>query len=130
MNANIDPIFLSGSSQRIKNELYKVIDSSDVILQILDTRDPMGTRCPHVEKYLKTQCTHKHLILILNKIDLVPNWVTQRWLKILSQEYPTIAFHASINNSFGKGALISLLRQFRVLHKGKRTESKSNFQYL
>ncbi|ETO13579.1 hypothetical protein RFI_23790 [Reticulomyxa filosa] len=57
----LEPIFLSGQSQRIKNELYKVIDSSDVILQVLDARDPMGTRSPHIEKYLKLQCPHKHL---------------------------------------------------------------------
>lgn len=33
---------------------------------------------------------------------------------------PTIAFHASINNSFGKGSLIQLLRQFSVLHSDKK----------
>lgn len=31
---------------------------------------------------------------------------------VLSQEYPTLAFHASLTNSFGKGSLIQLLRQF------------------
>jgi len=36
---------------------------------------------------------------------------------LLSKEYPTLAFHASITNSFGKGALIQLLRQFALLHK-------------
>lgn len=30
----------------------------------------------------------------------------------MSQEYPTLAFHASLTNSFGKGSLIQLLRQF------------------
>ena len=35
-------------------------------------------------------------------------------------EYPTIAFHASINNSFGKGSLIQLLRQFSKLHSDKK----------
>lgn len=43
-----------------------------------------------------------------------------RWVKILSKEAPTIAFHASINNSFGKGSLIQLLRQFSVLHSDKK----------
>lgn len=33
-------------------------------------------------------------------------------MAILSSEYPTLAFHASITNPFGKGALIQLLRQF------------------
>jgi nuclear GTP-binding protein len=34
----------------------------------------------------------------------------------LSKEYPTLAFHASITNPFGKGSLIQLLRQFGKLH--------------
>jgi len=41
-------------------------------------------------------------------------------VKHLSLSAPTIAFHASINNSFGKGALIQLLRQFSVLHSDKK----------
>jgi hypothetical protein len=41
----------------------------------------------------------------------VPAWVTKRWLHALSREYPTLAFHASMGHPFGKGALLSLLRQ-------------------
>lgn len=107
-----DWVMAAGQSKRIWNELYKVVDSSDVILQVLDARDPMGTRSPYIEKYLKTEKAHKHLIFILNKVDLVPTWVTQRWVAILSSEYPTVAFHASMTHPFGKGSLINLLRQF------------------
>ena len=71
----IEPIFSKGKSKRIWNELYKVIDSSDVVLHVLDARDPFGTRCRSVEKYLKTEAPHKHLIFILNKCDLVPSSV-------------------------------------------------------
>lgn len=110
----------AGQSKRIWNELYKVIDSSDVIMQVLDARDPMGTRSPQLEKFLKTEKKHKHLIFILNKVDLIPNWVTQRWVAILSAEYPTIAFHASLMHPFGKGALINILRQFGKLHEDKK----------
>lgn len=115
-----DWVFGAGMSRRIWNELYKVIDSSDVLLQVLDARDPMGTRSPHVEKFLREEKRHKHLIFILNKVDLVPNWVTQRWVAILSAEYPTIAFHASLTHPFGKGSLINLLRQFGKLHIDKK----------
>lgn len=40
-------------------------------------------------------------------------------MKTLSKEYPTLAFHSSIRNPFGKGSLISLLRQFSSLHKSR-----------
>ncbi|XP_059053789.1 nucleolar GTP-binding protein 2 [Achroia grisella] len=115
-----DWVFGAGMSKRIWNELYKVIDSSDVLLQVLDARDPMGTRSPYVEKFLREEKPHKHLIFILNKVDLVPNWVTQRWVAILSSEYPTVAFHASMTHPFGKGSLINLLRQFAKLHIDKK----------
>lgn len=115
-----DWIFGAGMSRRIWNELYKVIDSSDVLLQVLDARDPMGTRSSYVEKFLREEKPHKHLIFILNKVDLVPNWVTQRWVAILSAEYPTIAFHSSLTHPFGKGSLINLLRQFAKLHIDKK----------
>ena len=69
-------IYTKGQSRRIWNELYKVIDSSDVIVHVLDARDPVGTRCKSVETYLRKEAPHKHLIFVLNKCDLVPNWVT------------------------------------------------------
>lgn len=113
-------IFSKGQSKRIWNELYKVIDSSDVVIHVLDARDPMGTRCRSVEEYMKKETPHKHLIYVLNKCDLVPTWVAAAWVKHLSKERPTLAFHASITNSFGKGSLIQLLRQFSQLHKERK----------
>lgn len=50
----------------------------------------------------------------------VPAWVTKRWLHWLSREYPTLAFHASITNPFGKGSLLSLLRQLARLRTDKQ----------
>eukprot|EP01062_Namystynia_karyoxenos_P004735 TRINITY_DN11680_c1_g1_i1.p1 TRINITY_DN11680_c1_g1~~TRINITY_DN11680_c1_g1_i1.p1 ORF type:complete len:662 (+),score=270.71 TRINITY_DN11680_c1_g1_i1:93-2078(+) len=122
-----------GQSPRIWNQLWKVIDSSDVLLQVLDARDPLGTRSKYLEQYLQKEKKYKHLIFILNKVDLVPTWVTARWLQILSKERPTIAFHASLTNPFGKGNLINLLRQFSRLRgsgkKGGSTLSCGLFGY-
>lgn len=88
-----EPIFTKGTSKRIWNELYKVIfrylfkdfvsilthmkviDSSDVVIHVLDARDPLGTRCRSVEKYIREEAPHKHLIFVLNKCDLVPTSV-------------------------------------------------------
>uniref|UniRef100_A0A8D2AND6 Nucleolar GTP-binding protein 2 n=1 Tax=Sciurus vulgaris TaxID=55149 RepID=A0A8D2AND6_SCIVU len=115
-----EEIYKKGQSKRIWGELYKVIDSSDVVVQVLDARDPMGTRSPHIEAYLKKEKPWKHLIFVLNKCDLVPTWATKRWVAVLSQDYPTLAFHASLTNPFGKGAFIQLLRQFGKLHTDKK----------
>ncbi|KAK4533998.1 hypothetical protein CDCA_CDCA01G0023 [Cyanidium caldarium] len=102
-----------GQSRRIWNELHKVIDSSDVVVQVLDARDPLGTRSPFIERFLKRDRPHKHLVLVLNKSDLVPKAVTARWLQLLSREYPTVAFQAAdLKKPFGRGALIQLLRQY------------------
>lgn len=115
-----DDLFAKGQSKRIWGELYKVLDCSDVILEVVDARNVPGTRCEHVEKHVKKNASHKHLVIVINKCDLVPSWVTRKWVKILSKDFPTLAFHASITNAFGKGALISLLRQFGKLHADKR----------
>ncbi|MBW0537351.1 hypothetical protein O181_077066 [Austropuccinia psidii MF-1] len=119
-NKAVDYILSAGTSKRIWSELYKVIDSSDVLLQVLDARDPLGTRCLSVENYLSKEKRGKKLVWILNKVDLVPGWVAARWVKYLSKFHPTIAFHASINNSFGKGSLIQLLRQFSSLFSDRK----------
>uniref|UniRef100_A0A8C4Z152 Nucleolar GTP-binding protein 2 n=1 Tax=Gadus morhua TaxID=8049 RepID=A0A8C4Z152_GADMO len=115
-----EEIFKKGQSKRIWGELYKVIDSSDVVIQVLDARDPMGTRSQSIETYMKKEKPWKHLIFVLNKCDLIPTWVTKRWVAILSAINPTLAFHASLTNSFGKGCLIQLLRQFGKLHTDKK----------
>jgi len=122
-------IFGAGQSKRIWNELYKVIDSSDVVIQVLDARDPLGTRSAMVEEYLQKEKQHKHLLFVLNKVDLVPTWVTQKWVATLSQEVPTIAFHASLMHPFGKGALINVLRQLGKLHTSSKQISVGMIGY-
>ncbi|KAL4950428.1 NUC091 domain-containing protein [Aspergillus filifer] len=120
MPTSREAVFLKGQSKRIWNELYKVIDSSDVVIHVIDARDPEGTRCRGIEKYIREEAPHKHLIFVLNKCDLVPTGVAAAWVRALSKDYPTLAFHASINNSFGKGSLIQLLRQFSSLHSDRK----------
>lgn len=121
-------LFAKGQSKRIWGELYKVLDASDVVVQVLDARDPMGTRCRRIEQELKSnERRHKHMVFLLNKCDLIPVWATRRWVRVLGAEYPTIAMHSSITNPFGKGALIQLLRQFAHLHQNDRKQISVGF---
>lgn len=50
----------------------------------------------------------------------IANLTQAAWVRQLSKDHPTLAFHASINNSFGKGSLIQLLRQFSSLHSDRK----------
>jgi nuclear GTP-binding protein len=51
----------------------KVVELSDVIIQVLDARDPMGTRSKILEaEVLKAGAGEKKMILVLNKIGMTP----------------------------------------------------------
>jgi nuclear GTP-binding protein len=85
-------LFKAGQSKRIWGELYKVIDSSDVVIQVLDARNPDGTRCKQVEKYIMKEKSHKHIIFVLNKCDLVPTWITVGLFVNLSTHFKKVCF--------------------------------------
>ncbi|XP_026532060.1 guanine nucleotide-binding protein-like 3-like protein [Notechis scutatus] len=76
-------------------EFRKVIEAADVILEVLDARDPQGCRCPQVEEAVVQAGTSKRLVLVLNKIDLVSKEIVAKWLKYLRNEFPTVAFKSS-----------------------------------
>ncbi|XP_053857860.1 guanine nucleotide-binding protein-like 3-like protein [Vidua macroura] len=79
------------SLRQFGRELRKVLAASDVVLEVLDARDPQGCRSPRLEGALRPQ---QRLVLVLNKIDLVPRDVVAAWLKHLRAEFPTVAFKA------------------------------------
>ena len=58
-------------------QLKRVVESSDVILQVLDARDPLGCRARDVELAVLAKDPHKRIVLVLNKIDLVPKEVVK-----------------------------------------------------
>ncbi|XP_043934813.1 guanine nucleotide-binding protein-like 3 [Protopterus annectens] len=76
-------------------ELKKVLAESDVLLEVLDARDPLGSRCPQVEKAVLESYRKKKIVLVLNKIDLVPKYNVQQWLQYLKKEFPVVAFKSS-----------------------------------
>lgn len=76
-------------------EFCKVVSYSDVILEVLDARDPLGCRCFQMEEAVLQAEGNKKLVLVLNKIDLVPKEIVEKWLEYLKNELPTVAFKAS-----------------------------------
>jgi len=46
----------------------KVVSAADVIIEVLDARDPLGSRCLDVERFVRQAGSDKKVILLLNKI--------------------------------------------------------------
>ncbi|EAW07781.1 putative GTP binding protein [Aspergillus clavatus NRRL 1] len=85
------------SSRRAFDKVFKqVVEAADVILYVLDARDPEGTRSKEVEReVMAADGGSKRLILILNKIDLVPPPVLKAWLLHLRRSFPTLPLKAA-----------------------------------
>ncbi|KAI0288760.1 P-loop containing nucleoside triphosphate hydrolase protein [Russula brevipes] len=100
--------------------LHKVVDEADVILLVLDARDPAGCRSRLVEEEVRRrEAEGKRLVFVLNKIDLVPCENAQAWLKHLRHTTPTLPFrsagpHQRTNLASGTApALLRLLKAYK-----------------
>lgn len=82
-------------SRKAYDKIFKaVVDALDVVLYVLDARDPESTRSKKVEQAV-LQSGGKRLILLLNKVDLVPTPVLKQWVDFLKLSFPTIPVRAS-----------------------------------
>lgn len=118
-------------SRKQYDKIFKaVVEASDVILYVLDSRDPEGTRSRKVEQAV-LQSQGKRLILILNKVDLIPTDVLNKWMDFLKSSFPTIAIKASPgatnNTSFNKN-LTQTATATSLLTALKSYAAKSNLK--
>ncbi|EKJ78040.1 hypothetical protein FPSE_01828 [Fusarium pseudograminearum CS3096] len=83
------------SSRKTYDRVFKqVVEQADVVLYVLDARDPEGTRSREVERQIMAS-PDKRLILIINKCDLIPPKVLRDWLVYLRRYFPTLPLRAS-----------------------------------
>lgn len=116
-NSGVD---YSRSQQNYVRTMHRVIQDSDVVIFVLDARDPEGCRCPTVEAEIrKRELEGKKFIFLLNKTDLVPKSNSEAWLRYLRHIAPTVAFRASTQeqrdniSSKTSSALLRLLKSFK-----------------
>lgn len=93
---SVEPVRKDGSRKAFDKVFKQVVDQSDVVLYVLDARDPEGTRSKEVERMVMAAASGgKRLILVLNKIDLIPPPVLKGWLVHLRRYFPTLPLRAS-----------------------------------
>nr|MDO8088366.1 GTPase [Candidatus Sigynarchaeum springense] len=73
--------------------IWNNVRKAELVLEILDARNPRGTRSPEIEAFVRKQ-ENRRLAIVLNKIDLAPRHVVQEWEALLAKEFPTICINA------------------------------------
>jgi large subunit GTPase 1 len=63
----------------IWKQLWRVLEKSDIIVQIVDGRDPLFFRCEDLETYAKEIDSSKLNLMLINKADLVHESVRKIW---------------------------------------------------
>lgn len=61
-----------------KQELDTVIGQADVVIEVVDARDPRSTRCTEIEE--RCIAKGKPFLVLLNKVDLIPADAARAWL--------------------------------------------------
>lgn len=86
--------------------LRTVLPQAEVILQVLDSRDPLGCRCAALEAWAEEK--KKRIIFVLTKADLVTPETAAKWVLCLGQIAPTVAVQAEAGRE-GVHELLMLL---------------------
>ncbi|VAI36228.1 hypothetical protein VPH35_092287 [Triticum aestivum] len=63
----------------IWRQLWRVLERSDLLVMVVDSRNPLFYRCPDLEEYAQEIDEHKRTLLLVNKADLLPLSVRRKW---------------------------------------------------
>ncbi|XP_024909834.1 large subunit GTPase 1 homolog [Cynoglossus semilaevis] len=80
-------------------QLWRVIERSDVVVQIVDARNPLLFRCPDLESYVTEVSKDKVNMLLVNKADLLTREQRQMWAKHFEKEGLRAVFWSALAES-------------------------------
>ncbi|KUO93645.1 MAG: GTP-binding protein, partial [Vulcanisaeta sp. CIS_19] len=80
------------SQEEAWRRVRSVLEMSDLVLEVIDARDPVETRNRRLEDLVNR--LGKSLMIVINKADLVPMEVLKEWRRFLERDYPTVFISA------------------------------------
>lgn len=98
-------------------QLWRVLEMSDIVLLITDIRHPALHFPPALYDYI-TKDLKKHLIMVLNKIDLASPGLVVAWRTYFRERFPEL--HVVCFTSFPSDAGANGLDPGKVLHRKRR----------
>ena len=77
-------------------QLWRVVEKSDVVAQILDSRNPLLFRSEDLERYVKEVDPNKQNVLLLNKADFLTDAQRTSWAEYFDSQKITVAFFSAL----------------------------------
>ncbi|XP_078522423.1 large subunit GTPase 1 homolog [Lissotriton helveticus] len=77
-------------------QLWRVIERSDVVVQIVDARNPLLFRCRDLECYVKEVSLEKENMILINKADLLTREQRRAWARFFEQEGIKVVFWSAL----------------------------------
>ncbi|XP_055502190.1 large subunit GTPase 1 homolog [Leucoraja erinacea] len=73
-------------------QLWRVIERSDIVVQIVDARNPLLFRCEDLERYVKEMRADKVNMMLLNKADLLSRAQRRLWARYFAEQGVRVLF--------------------------------------
>ncbi|XP_008557025.1 large subunit GTPase 1 homolog [Microplitis demolitor] len=78
-------------------QLWRVVERSDVVVQIVDARNPLLFRCEDLEKYVKEIDADKKNMILVNKADFLTVEQRQAWCDYFTEVGIKVAFFSALD---------------------------------
>jgi len=88
-------------------QLWRVCERCDLIVQIVDARNPLLFRCPDLEKYVKELNPNKSNLLLLNKADLLTEEQRLAWGTFFKENNLEFIYFSASNEQLKMKLLLS-----------------------
>jgi len=80
-------------------QLWRVVERSDVLVQIVDARNPLLFYCPDLEAYAREVDSSKHCAILMNKSDLLTEKQRRYWADYFKQRGMKVVFWSALAES-------------------------------
>ncbi|NWY16010.1 LSG1 GTPase, partial [Aphelocoma coerulescens] len=77
-------------------QLWRVIERSDIVVQIVDARNPLLFRCQDLESYVKEVSNDKENMILINKADLLTEEQRAAWAQFFEKEGVKVVFWSAL----------------------------------
>ncbi|XP_058282378.1 large subunit GTPase 1 homolog isoform X1 [Hylobates moloch] len=77
-------------------QLWRVIERSDIVVQIVDARNPVLFRCEDLECYVKEIDADKENVILINKADLLTAEQRSAWATYFEKEDVKVIFWSAL----------------------------------